>query len=123
MLDDPDKFWQTVFEAVRRANVRAVVSRGWSTRSEGGRFPDLMGLGPLAQEHLEKHVLEIDQAPHDLIFPRVDAVLHHGGAGTTAAVLRAMKPSVIKPFFGDQFFWAEQVEKVGTFALTSPIHQ
>ena len=43
--------------------------------------------------------------PHSWLFPRVAAVVHHGGAGTTAAGLRAGKPTMICPFFGDQHFW------------------
>jgi UDP:flavonoid glycosyltransferase YjiC (YdhE family) len=57
-------------------------------------------------------VLPIDSIPHPYIFPLVDVVVHHGGSGTTAAGLRAGKPTIIKPFFGDQRFWGEQVEKM-----------
>jgi sterol 3beta-glucosyltransferase len=59
------------------------------------------------------HVHVIDGAPHDRLFPLMSACVHHGGAGTTAAALRAGKPQVICPFFGDQPFWARQVEKLG----------
>lgn len=55
----------------------------------------------------------IDQAPHDWLFPRVSAVVHHGGAGTTAAGLRAGRPSIICPFFGDQPFWADRIHALG----------
>ena len=55
------------------------------------------------------------------MFPRVAAVVYHGGAGTTAAGLRAGKPSVIVPFFGDQPFWGRQVHLLG--AGTKPILQ
>jgi sterol 3beta-glucosyltransferase len=52
-------------------------------------------------------------APHDRLFPRVDAIIHHGGAGTTGAALRAGRPSVACPFFGDQPFWGRQIGRLG----------
>jgi hypothetical protein len=50
-------------------------------------------------------VFPLGDCPHDWLFPRMGAVVHHGGAGTVAAGLRAGKPTLICPFFGDQFFW------------------
>jgi sterol 3beta-glucosyltransferase len=55
----------------------------------------------------------IDSVPHDWLFPYMQAVIHHGGAGTTAAGLRAGKPTLILPFFGDQPYWGERVETLG----------
>lgn len=55
----------------------------------------------------------VEKIPHDWLFPRIDAVLHHGGAGTTGASLRAGIPTLIKPWFGDQFFWGSRVQKLG----------
>lgn len=52
-------------------------------------------------------------APHDQLLPRVSSVVHHGGAGTTAAGLRAGRPTQIVPFFGDQPFWGRQVAALG----------
>jgi UDP:flavonoid glycosyltransferase YjiC (YdhE family) len=60
-----------------------------------------------------RHLHFIDHAPHDRLFPLVAACVHHGGAGTTAASLRAGKPTVICPFFGDQPFWARRVAELG----------
>ncbi len=54
-----------------------------------------------------------DDVPHDWLFPQLSAVLHHGGAGTTAEALRAGIPSLIMPFFFDQFFWARQLHRRG----------
>jgi sterol 3beta-glucosyltransferase len=54
----------------------------------------------------------IESAPHRWLLPQVNAVVHHGGCGTTAAGLRAGKPSIICPFFGDQPFWGRQVERL-----------
>jgi UDP:flavonoid glycosyltransferase YjiC (YdhE family) len=55
----------------------------------------------------------IDSIPHSWLFPRVAAVVHHGGAGTTAAGLRAGVPAVIVPFFGDQPFWGQRIAELG----------
>lgn len=60
----------------------------------------------------------LDRVPHDWLFPRVDAALHHGGAGTTGASLRAGIPTLIKPWFGDQYFWASRVQKLGVCAFS-----
>ncbi|PLW48546.1 hypothetical protein PCANC_12200 [Puccinia coronata f. sp. avenae] len=55
----------------------------------------------------------VDSVPHEWLFPQIDAALHHGGAGTTAASIRAGIPTLIKPFFGDQTLWAQSVEHQG----------
>jgi sterol 3beta-glucosyltransferase len=70
---------------------------------------------------LPETIFKIDQAPHSWLFPKTAAVVHHGGAGTTAAGLRAGKPSVIIPFFGDQPFWGKRVHDLG--AGPKPIPQ
>jgi sterol 3beta-glucosyltransferase len=51
-------------------------------------------------------VFSLDQAPHDWLFPRMAAIVHHGGSGTTGAALAAGKPQVVCPFVADQPFWA-----------------
>ncbi|EXJ70928.1 uncharacterized protein A1O5_05920 [Cladophialophora psammophila CBS 110553] len=101
-ISDPLAFTRMVFEAVEKADVRAVVSRGWGGMGDGMEKPDGIFL--------------IDNVPHDWLFPRVDAVVHHGGAGTTAAGLRFGKPTMIVPFFGDQPFWGAMVARAGAGA-------
>ena len=59
------------------------------------------------------YALEIEAAPHDWLFPRMRAVVHHGGAGTTAAGLRAGVPAQVLPFFGDQPYWGERIAALG----------
>jgi sterol 3beta-glucosyltransferase len=54
-----------------------------------------------------------DSIPHSWLFPRVSAVIHHGGASTVAAGLRAGVPSIVIPFFGDQPFWGQRVADLG----------
>lgn len=55
----------------------------------------------------------VNSVPHDWLFPQMAAVVHHGGAGTTAAGLRAGKPTIICPFLGDQPFWGNLIYKQG----------
>ncbi|KAJ5496979.1 UDP-glucose sterol transferase [Penicillium fimorum] len=105
-LDDPEKVTQIILEAVGKAGVRAVISKGWANL--GNNIPDL-----------PPGVILIDNCPHDWIFGRVSCTIHHGGAGTTAAAISAGKPSIIVPFFGDQTFWGKMIARAG--AGPSPI--
>ena len=73
----------------------------------------LTGWGGLTQDDLPQNVFKLDSAPHDWLFPRMKTLVHHGGAGTTAAGLAAGKPNVIVPFFGDQTFWGRRVFELG----------
>jgi sterol 3beta-glucosyltransferase len=95
---DPARLGSAVMAAVRQIGVRAVVATGW------GGVSDVTGRGS---------VMVVDAAPHQWLFPRVAAVVHHGGAGTTAAGLLAARPTVICPFQGDQYFWAAAVDRAG----------
>jgi UDP:flavonoid glycosyltransferase YjiC (YdhE family) len=67
----------------------------------------------------DEDVLAVRDVPHSWLFPRMAAVVHHGGAGTTAAGLRAGVPTVVCPFFGDQPYWGERVAELG--AGTRPL--
>lgn len=89
---------QLVIEAVAQSGQRALLLGGWSE------------LGAAA---LPDTILRLEAVPHDWLFPQVAAVVHHGGAGTTAAGLRAGVPSVVVPFFGDQYFWGWRVHELG----------
>lgn len=73
----------------------------------------LMGWGAVARLPTSADVLYVDDVPHGWLFPRMAAVVHHGGAGTTAAGLRAGAPSLITPFMLDQYAWADRVAKLG----------
>ena len=66
-----------------------------------------------ADSELPDDVFRLTEAPHAWLLPRAAAIVHHGGAGTTAAALRAGIPSVVVPFFGDQAFWGERVLALG----------
>lgn len=77
-----------------------------------GDVQPYLALG-LGEGSLPETILCIDAVPHDWLFPRVSAVVHHGGSGTTATGLRYGKPTVVVPFFADQPFWGGQVHRLG----------
>lgn len=97
---------KVVVEALQKANLRGVIATGW---------------GGLDADRLPDSILKIDKAPHSWLFPRVSAVVHHGGAGTTAAGLLAGRPAIICPFFADQPYWGARVHALG--AGSKPIPQ
>jgi UDP:flavonoid glycosyltransferase YjiC (YdhE family) len=71
------------------------------------------GRGGLARRAEVPSVLCVEDVPHDWLFPRMAAVVHHGGAGSTGASLRAGVPSIIAPVAADQHAWAEQAVRLG----------
>ena len=83
----------------------------------GQRGIILTGQGPMGrgmtQQDNNQSVYFVDSIPHDWLLPRVAAVVHHGGAGTTAAGIRAGIPSVLIPILGDQLFWGQRVADLG----------
>lgn len=87
-----------VLDAIRQSDVRAILATGW---------------GGLSALDLPETVYMLESAPHGWLFPRCSAVVHHGGAGTTGAGLKAGQPTIICPFFGDQPFWGKQVHQLG----------
>jgi sterol 3beta-glucosyltransferase len=89
---------EIVVEALQRSGQRGVMASGW---------------GGLKFDHLPTNVHLISSIPHSWLFERMAAVVHHGGAGTTAEGLRAGVPSIIVPFFGDQPFWGQRVYDLG----------
>ena len=106
VVSDPAALTKTVVESVLRADVRCILSKGWSDRL-GNRE------ATVAEVPLPAEIHQITSAPHDWLFKQIDAAVHHGGAGTTGASLRAGLPTIIKPFFGDQFFFGSRVEDLG----------
>jgi len=88
---DRDETFRAVLGALDKTGARAIVAAGW---------------GGLQREDLPASVFALDEAPHDWLFDRVAAIVHHGGAGTTGAAVRAGKPSIVTPFIVDQFAWA-----------------
>ncbi|OTA99660.1 glycosyltransferase family 1 protein [Hypoxylon sp. CI-4A] len=108
VIDNPAEMTAILLRAVRAAGVRAIISRGWSNLGNGA-------------EHDGKDVLFIGDCPHEWLFQHVAAVVHHGGAGTTACGLLNGRPTTVVPFFGDQPFWGTMVANAG--AGPQPIPQ
>lgn len=98
MPGDPAATTAKIVSAVRLAGCRAVLAGGWGGLKLDEPTPDIFAL---------------DAAPHDRLLPHMAAVVHHGGAGTTAAGVRAGVPAVVVPFIADQFFWAWRLEMLG----------
>jgi UDP:flavonoid glycosyltransferase YjiC (YdhE family) len=73
----------------------------------------LTGWGGMNVMKVPDHVFMLNSAPHNWLFPRTAAVVHHGGAGTTAEGLRAGIPTVIVPFIVDQSFWGKRIKDLG----------
>ena len=73
----------------------------------------LSGWGGLAPADLPANVFQIESAPFAWLFPRMKALVHHGGVGTTADALRAGVPSVIVPFTADQPYWGRRIQQLG----------
>jgi hypothetical protein len=101
VVRDPQKLIACILEGVLLTEQRVIIQQGWSGIKDDIPF------------ELMNRVLFIGRAPHDQLFEHVKAVVHHGGAGTMAAGARLGKPTVIVPFFGDQFFWASTISRLG----------
>lgn len=100
VVDDPNAMTKMIFEAVKKTGQRALISKGW-----GGLGADELGI--------PEGCFMLGNCPHDWLFNRVSCVVHHGGAGTTAAGISAGRPTVVVPFFGDQPFWGAMCARAG----------
>jgi sterol 3beta-glucosyltransferase len=100
---DAHRLARIVLDALEATGQRGLLVGGWGGLSHA--LPK--------NESLPDRLFVLDEAPFDWLFPRLAAVVHHGGIGTNAAVLRAGLPSVIIPFSFDQPFWARQVSALG----------
>eukprot|EP00899_Mesostigma_viride_P004689 jgi/Mesvir1/14220/Mv09670-RA.1 len=109
VVPNPEKLTQIIYNAVRKTGVRALVSKGWGGLGEGPNKPD--------------DVFVLGNCPHDWLFPHCSAVIHHGGAGTTAAGAKAGKPTTVVPFFGDQPFWGLMIHRQGAGPPAIPINK
>lgn len=95
---DPEQLTRVAIDALAQSGQRGVLATGW---------------GGMAVAAVPDSVFVLAAAPHSWLFPRMAAVVHHGGAGTTAEGLRAGVPAVITPFAFDQFFWGAQLKRRG----------
>ncbi len=106
-LGDPQAIGRAVADAANDVGARVIVQRGW-----GG-----LGDGLEGREHV--HVLA--EAPHALLFGRVAAVAHHGGAGTTGRGLSLGRPTLVLPVLGDQFLWGHRMSALGVGPAPLPL--
>ncbi|XVE90535.1 hypothetical protein DITRI_Ditri20bG0085700 [Diplodiscus trichospermus] len=108
-VQEPEKMTQIIVQALEKTGQRGIVNKGWG------------GLGNLAEP--KDFVYSLDNCPHDWLFLQCAAVVHHGGAGTTAAGLKAACPTTVVPFFGDQPFWGERVHAQGVGPAPIPVEE
>lgn len=87
VLADPERMTAAIIGAVEALGIRAIVSKGWSN------------LGSSSEHHGK--IMFIGDCPHEWLFQKVAAVVHHGGAGTTACGLKNGRPTTVVPFFGE----------------------
>ena len=88
-----------ILKALELSHQRGILLSGWA------------GIGDVRK--LPEYAFGVESVPHSWLFPRMSAVVHHGGAGTTGAGLRAGVPSVVTPFVADQPNWARRIEALG----------
>nr|AGU14105.1 UDP-glycosyltransferase [Cicer arietinum] len=108
-LEDPKRTTNVILEALKETEQRGIIDRGWGN------------LGNLAE--ISDNVFLLEECPHDWLFPQCSAVVHHGGAGTTATGLKAGCPTTIVPFFGDQFFWGDRIHQKELGPAPIPIYE
>ena len=96
--EDPAATTETVLKALEKTGQRGVILSGW---------------GGLDASAMPDTVFHLKSTSHQWLFPKMAAIVHHGGAGTTAAALRSGVPSIVVPFFADQPFWARRVYDLG----------
>ncbi|PON65345.1 UDP-glucuronosyl/UDP-glucosyltransferase [Trema orientale] len=108
-VQEPEKMTQIIVNALDKTGQRGIINKGWG------------GLGNLAEP--KDSIYLLDNCPHDWLFLQCKAVVHHGGAGTTAAGLKAACPTTIVPFFGDQPFWGDQVHARGVGPAPIPVDE
>jgi sterol 3beta-glucosyltransferase len=94
---DQERIHRIIVDALKRTKNRGVILSGW-----GG-----------VTSHSSENILYLEAAPHDWLLPRCKMVIHHGGAGTSSAGLRAGIPNIIVPFTADQPFWGRRVQAIG----------
>ena len=94
----PELMAEIVLAALAKSGQRGILLTGW---------------GGIGNADLPESVFKLDAIPHDWLFPKMAAIVHHGGAGTTAASLRAGAPTIVVPFTADQPFWGHRVMQLG----------
>lgn len=104
--EQPERLTDVVIEALERLNRRGILATGW---------------GGLQERGLPDSILQVDDIAHQWLFPHMAAIVHHGGAGTTAAALYSGVPSVVVPFGGDQQHWGRILVQRGLSPQVLPV--
>ena len=107
-VPEPQETSRLILDALKQSGKRGILHSGWA-KLGGIELPDT--------------VFGLDYAPYTWLFPRMAAVIHHGGSGTTGLALRSGVPSMIVPFMADQPFWAERTYQLGVGAAPIPFAQ
>ncbi|MEM6518907.1 MAG: glycosyltransferase [Cyanobacteria bacterium P01_C01_bin.70] len=105
---DSEAMTQISLSALQQSGQRGVLLTGW---------------GGITQTDLPDSVFKLDGIPHAWLFPRMKAIVHHGGAGTTAAALRSGVPNIVVPFSVDQPFWGDRAVRLGVSPDSIPKKQ
>jgi sterol 3beta-glucosyltransferase len=105
---DPVRTMAMISQALSRIGRRGVIARGWSKADV---------------KNIPEHIFVLDNAPHSWLFPHMAAVVHHGGAGTTSAGLRAGVPSLVIPHMADQPYWARRLHELGVSVAPLKRHE
>jgi len=105
---DAKRIYQVVLEALKKTKKRAIILSGWS---------DLQDLS------IPENVLVMDAVPHDWLLTRCKVVIHHGGAGTSAAGLRSGIPNLVVSFAADQPFWGARIHAIGAGPISIPVRK
>ena len=98
-----------ILKALEASRQRGVLLAGWAGIGEDRKLPE--------------YAFGVESVPHSWLFPRMSAVVHHGGAGTTGAGLRAGVPSIVTPFVADQPNWARRIEALGVGPRSIPFRE
>ncbi|MCB1195066.1 glycosyltransferase family 1 protein [bacterium] len=94
-----EKLTRCIVSALKKTNQRGIIASGWGGLQDCDKYSETF--------------FAVDEVPYDWLFPKVKALIHHGGSGTLAYGLRSGKPSIVCPFFSDQPFWGETIKKIG----------
>lgn len=110
-MPNPEYLTHYIVEALKKTHQGGIILSGWGNVGRTVNVKDSL------------RVFVIKEVPHDWLFPQVPAVVHHGGASTTAAVLKAGIPSIVVPFFADQPIWGEKLNLLGVSPAPIPYHK
>lgn len=103
---DSKALTETIIEAVEISGQRAIISSGWAN---------------LGGAQLSDRIFNAQYSPYTWLFPKMSAIIHHGGSGTTGLALRSGVPSMVVPFGADQHFWGQRTQQLGVGAAPIPI--